>query len=282
MSGALTETRQKFLDPTINKGLYRKGAIHVLDVCVGMGYNTACLMQALNKTNKNIIWWGLEIDQRPISISVNNNKFLSLWSKEVQGVLKSLERNSSWINNKGSGTLLWGDARQTVKLLPENIDFDLIFHDAFSPCKCPMLWSEEFLYVLAERIKPGGQLQTYSSAAAIRASLQRAGLEINSIKPGGSDTQKWSVGTTAKAIKKGPQKPSEDYLIRNLSLMEREHLLTKAAVPYRDPLMNRNIQQILSYRKEEQRKSKLETTSQWKMRWQNMPESITSEPQRNN
>ena len=60
--------------------------------------------------------------------------------------------------------------------------FDLILMDAFSPSHCPELWSEEFLGGLAQKLAPGGRLLTYSRAASIRGSLQRAGLDVQTLR----------------------------------------------------------------------------------------------------
>jgi tRNA U34 5-methylaminomethyl-2-thiouridine-forming methyltransferase MnmC len=57
-------------------------------------------------------------------------------------------------------------------------------------------------------------------------------------------------------------------LIPALSLSAQERLRTKAAVPYRDPQLEDNAVQIIQRRQREQAESLLESTSQWKKRWQ--------------
>ena len=52
--------------------------------------------------------------------------------------------------------------------IPDGVRFDLILLDAFSPQRCPELWSEEFLGALARRLEPQGRLLTYSRSAACR------------------------------------------------------------------------------------------------------------------
>ena len=77
----------------------------------------------------------------------------------------------------------FGDARQKIFEIQDSLRFDLILLDPFSPQKCPELWSEEFISLLTERLSTEGRLITYSTAASIRASFKRAGLNIYSIVP---------------------------------------------------------------------------------------------------
>ena len=52
-----------------------------------------------------------------------------------------------------------------------------------------------------------------------------------------------------------------------LSQMEEEHLITRAAIPYRDPDKTDASQTILKRRKTEQSACGLEATSTWQKRW---------------
>ncbi|MFO0171172.1 MAG: hypothetical protein ACK51W_01605, partial [Aphanizomenon sp.] len=52
-----------------------------------------------------------------------------------------------------------------------------------------------------------------------------------------------------------------------LSQGEKEHLLTRAAIPYRDPHLSDTTEVILKRRQEEVQVSTLESSSQWRKRW---------------
>ncbi|WP_320667772.1 MnmC family methyltransferase [Prochlorococcus sp. MIT 1307] len=266
-SGALKEAQKKFLKPAQLDRFSNSTCIHVLDVCMGMGYNSACIFEELIKNSIRFQWWGLEIDNRPMSIGINNPIFKSLWSQEVQEILMALKNTGYWTNNKSRGKILWGDARHKLTSIPKRFSFDLILHDAFSPNKNPMLWSEEFLFLLAQKLTPDGRLITYCSAAAIRASLRRAGLELASQVPLTNEKRKWSNGTIAVSNTKELTQKAQESIWQPLSQREEEHLLTKAAVPYRDPTGTNSDSEILLRREEEQKNSDLEVTSNWKQRW---------------
>ncbi len=52
-----------------------------------------------------------------------------------------------------------------------------------------------------------------------------------------------------------------------LSQVEKEHLLTRAAIPYRDPGLSDSTEVIVMRRQQEQQASLLEPTSRWRKRW---------------
>ena len=268
--GALAEAEAKFVRPSQLERFCRAGSLRVLDVCVGLGYNSAALMNALPQQNAPTLqWWGLELDPRPLSLALTHHSFRALWSHEVLIRLEQLDRNSSWTDRHSEGTVLWGDARSTVQNLPEHWQADLILMDAFSPGRCPELWSEEFLGALAKRLAAGGRLLTYSRSAAIRGSLRRAGLELRSLQPAPGQRLEWSSGTLA--TKPGGPEPlaNRGPGWNPLCKMEEEHLNTRAAVPYRDPDGHDDAQQIRMRRVQEQEACKSESTSAWQRRWRN-------------
>ena len=268
-TGARQEAEHKFLHPSeINRFLECK-RINVLDVCVGLGYNSACIFEEIIKTPIHLNWWGVEIDKRPLEIALENTIFRKSWSLPVLKILDSIKETGQWHNSQSNGKVLWGDARRTIDLIPYSFTFDLILHDAFSPTKCPQLWSEEFLHTLTRKLAPNGRLITYSSSAAIRGSLRRAGLELNSIVPIHPGEKKWSEGTIAiqPVLNKNLRNNSKGW--GPLSNMEEQHLLTSAAIPYRDPNKNRSSLEILTQREIEQKNSTLQSTSSWKKFWGN-------------
>ncbi len=266
--GARTEAQQKFINTAEIKRFKKVDKIFILDVCFGIGYNSACLFESLRDNQlPNFEWWGLEIDRRPLEIGNRNPKYFYNWSSEVKELLKAVERFNGWKHERNKGKILWGDARQQINSLPNNMFFDLIMLDAFSPKQCPELWSEEFLLRLSNKLSSGGRLITYCRAAAIRGSLKRAGLILGSILPSKGNETSWSAGTLGINSMKNCNSTKSGKSWRSLSPMEEEHLLTKAAIPYRDPSGIGTKELILARRRAEQENCGLETTSKWKKRW---------------
>ncbi|QNI54311.1 S-adenosyl-L-methionine-dependent methyltransferase family protein [Synechococcus sp. BIOS-E4-1] len=267
-AGALEEAEAKFVRPAELGRFSQASELKLLDVCFGLGYNSAAVMRSLPQTSApRLQWWGLELDQRPLEWALNHPPFCDLWPGAVLQRLAGLQQSGRWHDCGGQGTMLWGDARQNLKALPSNSQLDLILLDAFSPGCCPQLWSEEFLGALASRLAPGGRLLTYCRAAAVRSSLRRAGLTLRSLLTTGGQRREWSSGTLAvKPVITTPF-AAEGPGWTSLSAMEEEHLNTRASVPYRDPKGIDEARIIQQRREREQQSCDLESTSSWQRRW---------------
>ncbi len=265
--GALRESINKYLLPAQLEQFSNAEKIVVLDVCMGLGYNTGCILEELLQSNIKIEWHGLEIDKKPLNIGLKEKIFQEIWSPKVLHFFNSLNKSGKWTEGFNEGTIHWGDARHKIFEIQDSLRFDLILLDPFSPQKCPELWSEEFIYLLAVRLSKKGRLLTYSTAASIRASLKRAGLNIYSIVPSIDDQSKWSSGTVAMKKQFEQQMIVKNYQIKELSIKEVEHLATRSSIPYRDPTGEGNSKEIISRREIEQSKSQLTKTSAWRKRW---------------
>ena len=259
--GAFKETADKFIIPSMLKRFKNK-SLKVLDVCFGLGYNSALLFNELLGQKTNLEWFGLEIDKRPLIYALQDDRFLKLWDPKVIDILYSLQLKSLFKNNNFNCNLFIGDARKEIFRIPKEINFDLIFLDGFSPQKCPEIWSIEFLSKLKNKLFNDGYLITYSSSAAVRLTLKNQGLNIFNIKPNIYDKNLWSNGTLATL-----NKHNKNPFIIELSEKENEHLKTKASIPYRDKTGNLSSQEILEIRKKEQLISKLLDTNLWRDKW---------------
>jgi len=272
--GARREAREKFVRPA-GLGHWDAGStLTVVDVGVGLGTNTAALLSAAIDRGLQLRWWGLEIDRHPLQRALAEPVFRRQWPVQALELLEQLAATGHWRCGSGSGALLWGDARQRLPELLEQQrgQCDLVLLDAFSPQRCPELWSEDFLARLAALLAPRGRLLTYCSAAAVRQSLLQAGLELMAIAPpagNGRAPTCWSLGTAASPS----PLPDGDGVLRPLSAMEREHLATRAAEPYRDPSGGATAEEILQARRRAQASSTAGSTRDWRRRWGLEPKS---------
>ena len=263
--GALEETKLKFTSPS-DLQRFKGKSLDVLDICFGLGYNSASLINELIKQKSHLNWYGLEIDKKPLEYSLRNKSFLKLWDPLVKKILESLYRKDYFEDQFFKCRILWGDAREKINIIPAANKFDLIYLDGFSPQKCPQVWTIEFLSKVKEKLKPQGYLITYSSSAAVRKTLRNLGLEIFTIKPYLNNKTFWSRGTIAVAeFDKKKLNPSSSF--QKLSAMEEEHLLTKASIPYRDKTLNSNKDDIIKQRLDEQLFSNLLSAKEWRKKW---------------
>ncbi len=263
--GALEETKLKFTTPS-NLKRFKGKSLNVLDICFGLGYNSASLLDELIEQQSYLNLYALEIDKKPLEYSLRKESFLKLWAPKVKTIFESLYRKDYFEDQFFKCNLLWGDARETINIVPSSIKFDLIYLDGFSPQKCPQVWTIEFLSKVTEKLDSHGYLITYSSSAAVRKTLKNLGLEIFTIKPKISNRISWSQGTVAiSKLDKNKLKPNFNF--EKLSLMEQEHLLTKASIPYRDQDLNSSKDDIIRRRLDEQLFSNLLSTKKWRDKW---------------
>ncbi|PLZ98691.1 hypothetical protein CEN50_10460 [Fischerella thermalis CCMEE 5268] len=261
--GARQESFLKFVEPTqlALKAKY-KPMLRLLDVCYGLGYNTAAALQTIWSVNPNcyVEVIGLEINTAVPQSAIAHRLFEN-WDYEYTNILSQLAYEQKVQTNRLQATLLIGDARTTVQeVYGLGFQADAIFLDPFSPPQCPQLWTVEFIQQLTLCLQNDGILATYSCAAAVRTALLTAGLQIGSTPPVG----RRSPGTVAVYKEKTASVSLRTF---SLSQAEKEHLLTRAAIPYRDPLLKDSAEAILKRRQLEQQASSLEPTSRWRKRW---------------
>lgn len=278
-AGAVAEARATFVAPAQLDRFGPGEAITVLEVAVGTGTNTAALLEAVQARGLRLRWWGLELDPRPLQLAQASPLFAAAWPEPLRQELAALAAGP---------TLLWGDARQRLADLPQALQgrCDLVLHDAFSPRRCPQLWTEEFLGALTGYLAPRGRLISYCSAAAVRAPLRDRGLELaaiqrtpgaesapdpvpgsNAVVPNAWAHRRWSGGTVASPSQPLPPGSLPDGVLRPLSPMEQQHLATRAALPYRDPSGTATAAEILAERQRRQSTWSGESGGAWRRRW---------------
>ncbi len=253
--GAKQEAESKFVIPTrIRDKAKQQNCVNILDVCYGLGYNSAAAIACIEDLGKNsaqlqiiALENDLQVPQQAIA-----NGLLDIWPQPVVQKLQELATIGQVQTRNLNMQLLIGDARQTAQNIPTGWA-DAIFLDPFSPPRCPQLWTVEFMALLASCLKSDGYIVTYSCAAAVRTAMLTNGLEVSSTKPVG----RRSPGTIAAF--------SPTFFLP-LPQAEQEILQTRSSIPYRDPNLSDPASAILQRRQNEQSQSLLEPTSSWKRR----------------
>lgn len=254
--GAKQEAEVRYVKPCQLARLARqKSKIRLLDICYGLGYNSAAALETIWSVNSQcrVELIALELNA-DVPRQASEQKLLER-SPVIAELLRELSDKTFIGNDVLTAKLLLGDARQTIQIIVnQSWQADAVFLDPFSPPKCPQLWTVEFIALVTCCLAPTGKLATYSSSAAVRTALTMAGLNLGSVTGAGRK----SPGTVAAfEYKKLPP----------LTPKEREHLQTRAAIPYRDPTLQASFEQIVLNRRQEQKNSSLEPASAWRKRW---------------
>ncbi|WP_072622384.1 tRNA (5-methylaminomethyl-2-thiouridine)(34)-methyltransferase MnmD [Spirulina major] len=266
--GAAQEAEGKFVEPCELRRLAQtQDRIRLLDVCYGLGYNSAAALAAIWAVNPacGVDLVALDVDARPAQAAIAHHA-LAAYPPEIVAHLATLSTAHRVSTPQFTAQFHVGDARQTIQTVARSqYQADAIFLDPFSPPRCPQLWTVEFIAQVAQGLAPTGILATYSCAAAVRAALQAAGLHIASSPSVGRK----APGTIARW---------DGTALPPLTPREQEHLQTRAAVPYRDRTGTAIAATILAHRQQEQVHSPLEPSSQWKRRWFTPHASIIPSP----
>ena len=124
--GALEETKKKFTAPS-DLGRFKGKSLNVLDICFGLGYNSASLLNELIKQKSYLNCYALEIDKKPLEYAIRNKAFQKLWDPKVNKIFKSLYRKDYFKDQFFECRILWGDAREKINIIPAGNKFDLIY-----------------------------------------------------------------------------------------------------------------------------------------------------------
>jgi tRNA U34 5-methylaminomethyl-2-thiouridine-forming methyltransferase MnmC len=182
-TGAKEEAVEKYALPC---GISDREEVKILDVCFGLGYNSAAAIDMFKGKRIEIV--GLENDTDILDMISKIDYPFS--SKEI--IIK-LTKEKKYTSEKVRAQIIVGDARESVKKLPA-LTFDVVFFDPFSPKKCPELWTLQFFSDVYRVMKKGGVLVTYSCAGIVRRNMQAAGFVVSD----GPRVGRKSPGTIAR------------------------------------------------------------------------------------
>ncbi|MBD2337571.1 hypothetical protein H6G64_11295 [Calothrix sp. FACHB-156] len=261
--GAKQESFLKFAAPTQLAVRAQKPALRLLDICYGLGYNTAAALQTIWEANPNCHVEVMALELNPsVPQAAIAHRLFDNWDYKYNEILTQLAYKYQVRQDNLQAELFIGDARNSMKLIQQSgFQADAIFLDPFSPPQCPQLWTVEFMQQISSCLDAEGIVATYSCAAAVRAAFLNAGLKIGSTPPVG----RRSPGTVAVHCESANAK--DNRILPPLSQEEQEHLLTRAAIPYRDPQLHDAADVIILRRQQEQQTCTLEPTSHWRKRW---------------
>ena len=205
--GAWLEAVERYAVPTQLHARAVSGELeicHLLDVGTGLGLNLAAALHALHGTGVPLVATTLEVDPSVIHAAADcaPEAVPSELGSFHPPVLEALARASGAPVPLASGSLhlVLGDARETLRALPESTRFDAVFLDGFSPACDPGLWDHEFLAEIARRMRPGSWLSTFTTSLAVRTGLGRAGLSVGA----GPRVGRKAEGTVASPDRPAP------------------------------------------------------------------------------
>ncbi|MGW8168402.1 MAG: tRNA (5-methylaminomethyl-2-thiouridine)(34)-methyltransferase MnmD [Sulfurovaceae bacterium] len=173
--GALNETLQKHIIPAFTL-VSQKENLVILDICFGLGYNTLATIYycKLHKISTKI-----EIISPELDIALVRSLKDFVYPEEfdiIKPVIEQLSQNLHYEDEQFKIEILIGDARATLPNIKQKID--IIYQDAFSPQKNPLLWTREYFSMLRKVCNNDAIITTYSSATPVRMGMWESGFKI--------------------------------------------------------------------------------------------------------
>ena len=172
-TGAVEEALKKYAVPCKIQEVAKTGKLHILDVCFGLGYNSAMAVSVALKENPHcqIEVVGLECDPEIISKIQEVNPPILFFSQYKKLTPTNLEFQQGKVKVK----VLLGDAHETAKLLADDY-FDAVFFDPFSPQTAPHMWQVSLFKEMWRGMNNSAVLATYTCAHMARENMAAAGL----------------------------------------------------------------------------------------------------------
>lgn len=171
-----------------------------------------------------------------------HNIYYKYLSRSYKNVKKLTEWSNIDLNFHHS------DAREYIKSTSTKYNF--IFLDAFTPSKCPSLWTLDFVAGLYNKLEDDGVILTYSCSAAVRNAFFQNNFYVGKIYD--PKTNKF-IGTIASKNINAIKYPLDE---QDFALIK-----SKAGICYRDESLSLNNNQILEKRRQEVLTSELISSS---------------------
>jgi len=171
--GALKESLKKHIEPAFSL-ISQKDEVTILDICYGLGFNTLSTLYYLRHSTTKVYIKSPEFDENLVKSLVNFP-----YPKEFEPftkIIKTLSETGFYEDSHCSIEIYFGNAREYLNEL--DITFDIVYQDAFSPKKNPLLWTYEYFNDVTRLLKKDGVITTYSSATPIRMSMYKNSLKI--------------------------------------------------------------------------------------------------------
>ena len=174
--GALKESLKKHVEPAFSLLDPSKKSLNVLDICFGLGYNTLTTLFYLDreKIEKRLHIVAPEFDESLVR-SLTGFPYPDLFDT-YRSIVEHIAKHGYYEDEKIRIDVPFEDARKFLR--GTDMTFDIVYQDAFSPKKNPLLWTREYFSELSLRLSADAIVTTYSSATPVRMGMVENGLFV--------------------------------------------------------------------------------------------------------
>jgi len=176
--GALRESLQKHVIPALTLKAH-KTSVRILDICFGLGYNTLATLLYVRKhfPDLKVHILSPEMDETLVR-SLKGFDYPAEFDT-LKPMIDAISENFFFEDDRCKIEVIIGDARQIIPSFnAQEIKCDIIYQDAFSPRKNPLLWTREWFADIRRICHEDAMLTTYSTAAVTRMGLYENGFTL--------------------------------------------------------------------------------------------------------
>jgi len=170
--GAFKESLKKHIEPAFSLIDTSKEKLTILDICFGLGYNTLTTLYYLHCFDKNFFFNKLHIVSPEFDESLVHSLDKFPYPEPLQPfkpIISKIAKTGCYEDKNIRIDVVFGDAREFLQAT--DLTFDIVYQDAFSPKKNPLLWTKEYFADLAKHLTPDAIITTYSSATPVRMGM---------------------------------------------------------------------------------------------------------------
>jgi tRNA U34 5-methylaminomethyl-2-thiouridine-forming methyltransferase MnmC len=176
--GSIQESMHVFINQGFNQ--INHSPLHILEIGLGTGLNVLLTEAASQISGAEIIYHAVE--KYPLIPeefeALNFEQFIP---DAPPGMLQALHMGP-WAKEFSLTTQfrVYKELADIRTMAPGG-NFDLVYFDAFAPDKQPELWSEKVFTRVANSMKSGGILVTYTAKGSVRRTMRACGLKVEKV-----------------------------------------------------------------------------------------------------
>jgi tRNA U34 5-methylaminomethyl-2-thiouridine-forming methyltransferase MnmC len=159
----------------------QKNKLTIFDSNFGLGFNTLTTVFKIltDEKYKNIKLdiYSTEIDKKLVE-GLKNFEYPDFFTQNriLKKIIFDVSQTGIYKSENINITVAFKDTIKFLEIFDKK--FDLVYQDAFSPKKCPELWSKEYFSLIRKNIKQDGLITTYSTASDVRKNIKSCGFNV--------------------------------------------------------------------------------------------------------
>lgn len=179
--GAVEETQHVFIEAALLQKLPFNSELKLLGIGFGTGLNA--FMTYLESLKHHVSIHYTAIEAFPISLAeALQLNYPEVLNAEEHRSLFHQFHSASWNELiELSDNFTFEKRKITFQEITDNVQYDIIYYDAFAPNAQPELWETDLLKIMFNALKPDGILTTYCAKGQVKRNLKAVGFTIESI-----------------------------------------------------------------------------------------------------